>query len=129
MARSAVTIQGIREAQRANQRAIAGLKPNGPFGKAIKEATVKAHRYAVSITHVDTGALRASHRMKVTGIRGEIFIDRGTRNPKTGERPAAYGAEEHARGGQHAFYERTVKEAGDGIARETGETILKGVAE
>lgn len=111
-----VTVEGLREAQQANQKAIKALRPDGAFGKAIKDATVKAHRYAVSITHVDTGLLRGSHRMRVTGTRGEIF---------TG---VSYAPEENARGGAHAFYERTVNEAGDGIAREAGETLLKGIA-
>ena len=69
------TIQGLQEAQQINARQIAALKPSGAFGKAIKAATIEAQRYAMYITHVKTGGLRASHRMKITGLQGEVFID------------------------------------------------------
>jgi hypothetical protein len=118
-------IQGLREAQQANQRMIAALKPAGAFGQALKGATVRAQRHAISITHVDSGALRASHRMRLTSLRGEVFLDPTARNPFTGQKTAFYGGIEHAKGGEHAFYERTVKEQGDRIAGEATQTLLK----
>lgn len=111
------TITGLQQAQAANVRLIGELKPAGAFGRAIQYATAEAHREAVSRTHVDTGALRGSHRMQVSGLHGEIYLDPGARSPKTGELVEAYGATEHARGGAHAFYRRTVDEAGLRIGR------------
>lgn len=120
-----LTITGIQELQAWNIRAIAAMKPKGAFGQAIIWGTTEAHRYAVSITHVDTGALRASHRMAIEGLQGRIYIDPNTRNPRTGESPAEYGMEEHARGGSHAFYGRTIEEAGGRIHRGMGKIIME----
>lgn len=113
--RVSATITGIQEAQAQNLRRIAALQPSGAFGKAIRDATAEAHRYAVALTHVDTGALRASHRVEVTGVRGRVSIDQGASNPRSGRRTAEYGGYEHARGGSHAFYERVVSEHGTEI--------------
>lgn len=111
-----VTIQGLQQAQEANLHNIAMMKPSGALGRMVQYATVAAHRYAVAITHVDTGALRASHRMRVSGSRGEIYIDPAARNPWSGMLTSRYGPTEHRRGGSHAFYERTDREYGIAIA-------------
>ena len=114
-----VTITGIQQAQRANLKHIAAMKPVGAFGRAIQYTTIAAHRYTVSITHVwwdRGGGLRASHRMRINGLRGEIYIDPSSVNPR-GQRPSIYGPAEHARGGTHAFYARTEYEYGLRAAR------------
>lgn len=121
------TIKGLQEAQNANMKAIAAVRPSGVFGRAIQYATAEAHRYAASVTHVDTGALRASHRMEITGLRGMIYIDPSARNPRSGARPAVYGAAEHARGGDHAFYQRTMDEHGDVIRRVAQDQLYGGL--
>jgi len=108
------TIQGIQEAQQKNQRQIAALRPSGPYGEAVRDGTAELQRYAIAVTHVDTGALKGSHVMEVKGLWGRIFIAPGGVNPK-GQRPAHYGPFEHARGGDHAFYERTVAERGQQV--------------
>src|SRR5574341_1622852 len=111
------TITGIQEAQAANLRLIAAARPEGGLGRAVQYAATAVHRYAVMITHVITGALRASHRIRLAGAaRAEIYLDPTATNPRTGERTAEYGPAEHARGGSHAFYERPVSEQGDEIA-------------
>lgn len=107
------SIEGLQEAQADNQRQIAMMKPNGELGKAIKDVTAKAERYAISITHVLTGTLRTSHIMEVKGLRGTIFPSPTAVNPRTHQRPAVYGYYENKRGGEHAFYDRTVSEYGD----------------
>ena len=112
-----VTIQGIQEAQKANEHNIAMLQPGGAFGRAVQYTVIQAHRYAVAITHVDTGALRASHRMEVIGLHGRIFLDPTARNPRTGTLTSQYGPTEEERGGSHAFYERTAYEGGPSIVR------------
>jgi hypothetical protein len=106
-----VGIRGIQEAQRWNQRAIAALKPGNEYTRAVRDIVTQLHRYEVSITHVDTGALRASLRMRVDGLKGRIYIDENSRNPRTGAKPSVYGEIENARGYSHAFGARTVAEA------------------
>lgn len=111
-------ISGIQQAQQANLKMIASLKPNGSLARAIKYGTIQAERYAVSITHVDTGGLRASHRIKFRSYpaEGTIYLDPAARNPRRrNAKPSTYGFYEHNRGGSHAFYERTADEAGPSI--------------
>jgi hypothetical protein len=125
-----VGVSGIQEAQNANAKAIAAIRPSGALGRAIRNATAEAHRYVVAITHVwhyKGGALRAAHRMKVTDVRGEIFLDPKARSPRTGQLVTEYGPEEHRRGGSHAFYERTEKERGPRIAARAMQTIKRGM--
>jgi hypothetical protein len=106
-------IRGIQEAQNDNAKRIAALKPQGELGQQIKDLTTSAHRYAISITHVLTGSLRASHRMEVKGLRGRIYLDPGAVNPRSKQKPSIYGYYENRRGGEHAFYDRTVDEYAD----------------
>ncbi len=107
-------IEGIQEAQAANLRDIAELQPTGSFGQALQYVTAGLHRHAVGVTHVATGALRASHRMRLDGLRGEVYIDPAARNPH-GALTSDYGPIEHARGSSHAFYDRTLGEAGPAL--------------
>lgn len=122
-----LSITGIQEAQAANNRAIAALKPSGAFGRAIQYGTLSAHRYAVGLTHVDTGALKSSHRMEVQGLRGRVYIDPGAVNPRSNRRTAIYGEYEHERGGEHAFYERVVNEYGQQIEAEMRNIVKRGL--
>lgn len=119
-----ITITGIQELQRANLKAISELKTSGAFGRAIIYATSQAHRYAVAFTHVDSGALRAAHRIEIhpSGLHGSIYIDPSAINPK-GQKPSMYGIYEHARGGAHAFYQRVEQERGQEIANAAGEIL------
>jgi len=111
------TITGIQEAQAANLRLIAAARPEGGLGRAVQYAATAVHRYAVIIKHVITGALRASHRIRLTGAaRAEIYLDPSAKNPRSGAATSEYGPAEHARGGAHRFYERTLDEQGDEIA-------------
>lgn len=115
------TITDIQRAQRLNNQAIAALRPDGAFGRAVQIVTAKLHRFMVSITHVDTGALKGSEWMEINMPRlsGRIFINPSFRNPRSGQRPADYGPIENARGGEHAFFDRTLNEAqtvlGEGV--------------
>lgn len=106
------TMSGIQALQTANNKAIAALKPDSAFGRAVKNVTVEAHRRAVAFTHVQSGALRASQRMEVSGLRGRVYIDPAS-SGRGAARPAEYGVTEHARGGEHAFYERALDDADD----------------
>lgn len=109
MSETGLSITGLQEAQAANEKRIAVLKPSGELGQAIKDLTITGHRYAVQITHVWIylgGGLRAAHRMEIKGLRGRIYIDPRAVNPR-GQKPSVYGPYENARGGDHAFYDRT----------------------
>lgn len=117
-----IGIEGLQELQRQNQKMLAALEPRNAPEKALQYITAGLLRYAITITDVLTGALRASHRAGYFNYRGVVFIDPGAVNP-FGDRPVVYGEYVHARGGSHAFYERTVREAGEGIMR-TGLSIL-----
>jgi hypothetical protein len=120
-----LTIEGLQEAQDANLRAIAALQPSGAMGQALRLVLVTAQRYAVTITHVDTGALRASHRMEITDTRGTIYIDPSARNPRSGKLVREYARKEENRGGTHAFYRRTVNEIGDRALRDATAGIVR----
>jgi hypothetical protein len=119
-----LSITGLQEAQAANNRAVAAVSATGALGRAVQYGTVAAHRYALGLTHVDTGALKSSHRMELSALRGVVYIDPGASNPRSGQRPAVYGPYEHARGGDHAFYQRVVDEYGTEIQQEM-ERIVK----
>jgi hypothetical protein len=103
-------IEGGQEAQEAMEHEIANLKPEGGFGKLLQQILVDLHRYAVSITHVITGTLRAAQTMELDldSLRGQIFLAEGAENPLTGQMAAGYGFIEEMRGGEHAFYDLTV---------------------
>ncbi len=122
-----LSITGIQQAQAMNNRAIAELQPSGALGRAVQYGTVTAHRYAIGLTHVDTGALKASHRMELSSLRGRIYIDPSTSNPRSGQAPATYGPYEHDRGGSHAFYQRVIDEHGAQIEREMERIVQRGL--
>lgn len=112
-----MNIEGLREAQEALRRAERYVSGAEGMQRVIGEASMRAHRYAVGITHVDTGALKNAHRMRLARTHAEIYIDPGARN-EHGGRPAQYGPIEESRGGSHAFYRRTIDEAGPDIVRQ-----------
>lgn len=105
------TIKGLQELQRWNLRAIANAKPDGEYGRALRNILTQLERYEVAIIHVDTGALRASPRIELRGLSGRVYLDPTATNPRTRQKTSIYGAVENARGGEHAFGERTVHEA------------------
>ena len=106
-----LSIEGLQALQAENARMVAALVDAEPV---LQLVAADLHRYAVSITHVDTGALRASHRMTIYATSAEIYLDPSARNSRTGQLTAMYGPVEEARGGAHAFYARTVAERGPG---------------
>lgn len=120
-------INGLQQAQRRNLERIRLLEPGGEYYKIIKEATIYAHRRAVAYTHVDTGALRASHRLEVatTGTpRGEVYIDPAAVNPRSKNKPVEYGVIEQDRGGSHAFYTRAGQEATKKIRDDMADFVV-----
>lgn len=84
-----------------------------PLGRLIQHVSMDVHTYSRGITHKITGALARSERLDyVTGmdeVIGSITLDPMVRNPESGGHPVEYGEYEHARGGDHAFFERTFR--------------------
>ena len=121
-----LSIEGIQEVQQRNLKRIAAMQPSGEVGAAVRDAIVALHRYAVAITHVGMyqrngttvggGSLRGSHRMEVDGLSGMVYIDPSAKNPRSKTKPVEYGVYENARGGEHAFYDRTVNEEGPKVS-------------
>ena len=118
-----LTLKGLEAAQDVNKRRIGALQPSSDLGRAVQYAVLELQRYAKSITHIDTSALQASHLGEVYGTRGRIYINPSAINPR-GQRPETYGPYEQARGGSHAFYDRTVDERGPGVIDEVGRRIM-----
>ena len=118
------TVQGQREAVEAVQRIerqIAGAAPG--LSQAVGRAAERAMRYAREISHIDTGELQGSHRATYEGSRrATVYVDPSVVNIK-GKRPGIYASHEHARGGTHAFYARTVAEQGTAILTEAADTL------
>lgn len=111
------TVQGLQQAQRDNLKMIRALQPNTGLGRAVQVTAIDLQRYTVGITHVDTGTLRASHRieMRMSGNEAQavIHVDPTAINPRSNKRAEEYSLVEHARGEGHAFYQRTYNERGD----------------
>ena len=121
-----INIEGILDAQKANLIAIAAMSPGGAFGEAIKDATIQTHAYEVKTMHAITGAMKASARMDINleSYRGLVFIDPDAYGERSGK-PIDYAHYEHARGGEHAFAQKTVTEAGPVIGRKAIQTITR----
>ena len=124
---ASLTIKGLQELNDLNIKTIRALKPENATGRAVKFVTMMAHSYIVKITHVDTGAYRASHRMDVdlNVGRGRVYIDTSARNPRTKEMVTDYAPIEEARGGQHAAYTRAMAETGQ-KALDRGVAYIQG---
>jgi hypothetical protein len=94
----------------------------GSFSLLLRESLEELRDYAEAITHVETGALASSHRVYYDAARqrGEISPDPSVMQHRS-RRPArsveTYAAVEHARGGTHAFYQRTLNEYGEAVVR------------
>ena len=130
-----VGMEGLQEAQAGNEKTIAALKPSGLMGRAVLYLTTQAHRHAIYATPWDSGGLRASHRMEVKGLRGQVFIDPGAVNPMQGNtRPSEYGERLHdqgmvpgVRGGIRAFYQYTVEVGGPSMMRAVEHMLNAGL--
>lgn len=110
-------IEGQRELQAALDQIAAAVKPSGALGQAVQAVTRHAWTLAQDASHVQTGALQASHRWSYAEVDGNaqglVTIDEGAFNPRSLEDVREYAPIEHARGGSHAFYARVVEDRGD----------------
>ena len=129
-----VKITGLQKLQRANLEAIRALKPRHALGLALKRGVAMIHRLSVMYTPHDTGALRASHRMKIDNrqVIGRVSLDRTAKNPRTGMRTAEYGYYLHQQGrkpglrsGWRDFYAYVYEKFGQRILERMGNIIKK----
>jgi len=115
-----IRLRGLERIQAANLQLMRAINPRGGLGKGVKVATLYLHKYAVAITHVQTGTLKRAHVVDfASGVGkavGRVYINPSARNPVTGQMPYKYGTVEHAKRGSHAFYKRTVDERGKAAA-------------
>lgn len=113
-------VRGLAEAQAELQRlAMAtSAQPDGGLRTNILLGLLQLQRYALGIVHVDTGRLKNS-----------IFTDDETRGNNVIGYVATnveYAPAEHARGGSHAFFQRTVGEEGPNVANDLFRGITVG---
>jgi hypothetical protein len=116
MLRVEINVAEFNRAKRAISMANSKGTYRGMFRDEIKKDLRHLTAYAKRITHKESGVLALSHTWEYDSYRtkGRIFI-----NPQISwiqgrsviRRPHIYGFFEHARGGSHAFYDRTVSEA------------------
>ena len=123
-----IQIRGNKEAQRAMTVAANAVQPQGGLGRAIQFVALGAIQYAMRVSHIVTGALRSAHSPEFTSggnlSRGRVFIDPAAINPMSGKPVTDYAAIEEARGGAHAFYERTVSERGNYLVGRAAELVV-----
>ena len=104
----------------------------GAFRDTIVGMLKLARDYAESITHHLTGGIKENHVMEYDAprMKGNVHINPNAyRRPYNGylphryQRVAEYAVFEHARGGSHAFYARTLQETG-GVLQFTGSRAI-----
>lgn len=113
-----VTIKGLQQAQKAMLRAMAAVKLESGLDRAVHVATTYAHRFAVYVSHRDTGAMANSHMIqREAAARYRIFLSETAKNPRTSALVSVYGVAEHNRGDSHAYYERTYQQGPQILSR------------
>lgn len=114
-----VEIEGLRETQEGLTRILQRVGAGPGMAAIMARATLRAHRYTSAIVHVDTGRLKNSLFPTVQKTRNTVYGIVGTN--------VVYAPYEHARGGSHAFFERTIDEEGVNIARQVERDIAREV--
>lgn len=122
-----------QKALQAHLQIVKALQPDSDLGAAVKGVALGAHAYAQKIVHVDTANLKNALRIDPHyGAVGGYGTGAGRHwtaaavevggwpHPRSGVPANVYGYWEHDRGGSHAFFDRTVREAGDRLVRAAG---------
>lgn len=102
-------VRGLREAQQGLQQLQANTSPDGMRGR-VQLAIGQLHRYASAIVHVLTGRLKNSLFMDIETAGNDVIGYVATN--------VNYAPIEDARGGDHAFFGRTVAEEGPRIVND-----------
>ncbi len=112
-------VRGLEEAQARMVELLREIGAGGGLEAIIGRATLRAHRYATMIVHVDTGRLKNSLYPRVTGKGNDVYGVVGTN--------VVYAPIEEARGGGHAFFGRTVREEGPAIVEQVQRDVKRAV--
>ncbi len=100
-------IKGLAETQARLKQLLQDTSERGGMEAVISKATFRAERYAAMVTHVLTGRLKNSLFPRIHTGLNEVYGVIGTN--------VVYAMVEHERGGEHAFFQRTVDEEGPAI--------------
>lgn len=118
-----IEIKGLRETQARMERLLEEISAQGGLEAIVAKGTLRAHRYAVGITHVwhiHGGRLKNSHFPRVQAAGNQVHGVVGTN--------VVYAPIEHNRGRTHAFYARTVAEDGAAIVAMMEQDIADAIA-
>lgn len=102
-------LRGLRETQDRLEKNLGAVASADGLEAIWAKATLRAHRYANMVVHVQTGRLKNSLFPRVQRRMNGIYGVIGTN--------VWYAPIEHDRGGSHSFFERTVTEDGPGIVQ------------
>lgn len=116
-----VYLTGNREMDATLGRAAVAVSATGGLGRAVQVTGQALQRYAARVTHVDTGTLSGAHRFLMVSDAHGVVTPGDDRNPRSGQPASRYAPFEHRRGGGHAFYARTLEDAG----RQAAEDALR----
>ena len=119
----ATRFEGMEEVKRALDEAARIAQRGGALEKSAAFAARRAYYYVRSITHVDTGALKASHVIEQHGLRAYVYPSPAIINPRSRQRVTDYAFYENRRGGSHAFYTRMLEKMPEFAAQ--AEAILR----
>jgi len=124
-----IQFQGWNKAVTENLIFINDLRPSTGIGRGILAAVKLVHRMAVANTHVDTHALKHSHRIDFgyasNKAEGNVYVSDIT-NPKHSLSTLLYGPIEDARGGDHAFYGLIYHNESERIVDEAAVHMMRG---
>ena len=112
-----LSIQGVQRAQYAALQVVRAVKPEGALGRAVKFLATGTHMRLVTLTHVDTGTLRASELIRMDNLlHYTVYNNPAARNPRSRAYAASYASIEEARGGSHAAWQQTYEYAAASLA-------------
>ena len=114
-----VEVEGLKEAQDRLTRLAQRLGSGAGVEAIMARAMLRAHRYATMIVHVDTGRLKNSLFPRLSRAPNTIYAVVGTN--------VVYAPFEHARGGTHAFFQRTIDEEGAAIMAQVEADVAREV--
>jgi len=124
-----VEVRGWKIVIKENLQFIARIKPKTGIGVGVKAALKLVHRLAVANTHVDTAALKYSHRIDFreysNRAEGNVYVS-NIRNPKHGLSTMFYGPVEDDRGGDHAFYGLIFNNEAERVGNEVAKHMMRG---
>lgn len=110
-------IRGLKETQERMAALLQEISAGGGLEAIMARATLRAHRYATMIVHVDTGRLKNSLFPRVSVKGNDVYGIVGTN--------VVYAPFEEGRGGDHAFFGRTMEEEGPAIVDQVRQDVKK----